>query len=284
MKYTSLFAAAYLAAFSFQPMPTFAQDADDPVSQCLAIAQAEPKIILAALDANPLEIKGDVTITYSGHSTFRIETPDGVVAATDFSGLYGTQPTLPRIVTMNRAHSSHHTLNPDPAIEFVLAGWNDVGTGPIDHDLVVDDIYVRNVATDIRTFGDGMIADGNSIFVFETAGLCIGHLGHLHHPLTDDHFAQIGRLDIVMVPVDGGLTLSHQAMADITTRLRSSIVLPMHLRGNSISSFINRMGSDWKTEYLKGNAITVNVGSLPKQPTIFVPKSLGSGGGFSDFE
>jgi L-ascorbate metabolism protein UlaG (beta-lactamase superfamily) len=283
MKYTSLFAAAYLAVFAFQSDPALAQNADDPVSQCLAIAQSTPRVILAALDANPLEIEGDVTITYSGHSTYRIETPAGVVAATDFSGLYGSQPTLPRIVTMNRAHSSHHTLSPDPAIEFVLAGWNDLGAGPIDHDLVVDDIYVRNVATDIRTFGDGMIADGNSIFIFEVAGLCIGHLGHLHHPLTDDHFAQIGRLDIVMVPVDGGLTLSHQAMAAITTRLRSSIVLPMHLRGNSISSFISRMGPDWKTEYLKGNAITVSVGTLPKQPTIMVPRGLGSGGGFSDF-
>ncbi|MEY9138330.1 hypothetical protein ACVIWV_010144 [Bradyrhizobium diazoefficiens] len=29
------------------------------------------------------------------------------------------------------------------------------------------------------------------------AGLCIGHLGHLHHKLDDSHFAQIGRLDIV---------------------------------------------------------------------------------------
>lgn len=283
MKYTSLFAAAFIAVTGFQPAPTFAQDADDPVSQCLAIARSEPRIMLASLEANPLTIKGDVTLTFSGHSTYRIESPEGVIAATDFSGLYGTRPTLPRVVTMNRAHSSHYTLSPDPGIEFVLTGWNDVGVGPIDHDLVVDDMYVRNVATDIRSFGDGMIADGNSIFIFEVAGLCIGHLGHLHHPLTDDHFAQIGRLDIVMVPVDGGLTLSHQAMAEITTRLRSSIVLPMHLRGNSISSFIGRMGPDWKAEYLKGNSITVNVGNLPKQPTIMVPKGLVSGGGFSDF-
>ena len=73
MKYSSLFAAAYLAVFAFQSNQAFAQNADEPVSQCLAIAQAEPKVILAALDANPLEINGDVTITYSGHSTYRIE-------------------------------------------------------------------------------------------------------------------------------------------------------------------------------------------------------------------
>ena len=45
---------------------------------------------------------------------------------------------------------------------------------------VVDDVYIRNVPTDIRN-GGAMEADGNSIFIFEVAGLCIGHLGHLHH-------------------------------------------------------------------------------------------------------
>jgi L-ascorbate metabolism protein UlaG (beta-lactamase superfamily) len=49
-----------------------------------------------------------------------------------------------------------------------------------------------------------MIKDGNSIFIFEVAGLCIGHLGHLHHKLDENHFAAIGRLDIVMVPIANG--------------------------------------------------------------------------------
>jgi hypothetical protein len=45
------------------------------------------------------------------------------------------------------------------------------------------------VTTDIRRyFGDDsnseMIKDVNSIFIFEVAGLCIGHLGHLHHTTT----------------------------------------------------------------------------------------------------
>ena len=34
--------------------------------------------------------------------------------------------------------------------------------------------------------------DRNSIFVFEVAGLCIAHLGHLHHTLTTDHLDALG--------------------------------------------------------------------------------------------
>ena len=89
----------------------------------------------------------------------------------------------------------------------------------------VGDVYIRNVPTDIRRYygedsGGEMIKDGNSIFIFEVAGLCIGHLGHLHHKLDDTHFAAIGRLDIVMVPIDGTYTMSLDGVSEITKRLR----------------------------------------------------------------
>lgn len=259
---------------------TFAQSADDePVSKCLAIANnmQMPQVTFASMTASPLDLVNeddDVTLTFAGHSTWVIETPERVRIATDFSGFWGGDPT-PRIVTMNRAHSSHYTLTPDPAIEFVLQGWDTGNALGIDHDLVVDDVYVRNVTTDIRRWDtDGVNVNQNSIFIFEVAGLCIGHLGHLHHALTDEHFRQIGRLDVLMAPVDGGLTMSHAGMAELTQRLRSSLVLPMHLRGNSISNFVNMMGSEWRADFLDGNTITLNIRSLPKQPTIFIPESL----------
>lgn len=268
--------AAPLAAMALtlaSPPSARAQTGDEPVSQCLAIAQSLPRVMFASASPLDTQIDGDVTITFAGHSTYQIETPAGVRIATDYSGVYGHTPT-PRVITMNRAHSTHYTLNPDPQIEYVFPGWDTENPDGADHDTVVDDVYVRNVTTDIQRWNTGVGINQNSIFIFEVAGLCIGHLGHLHHALTEDHYAQIGRLDILMVPVDGGLTLSHQGMAEITTRLRSSIVLPMHLRGNAISRFVTLMGSDWAVDYLQGDTITVNVRDLPRQPTIVVPASL----------
>ena len=79
-----------------------------------------------------------------------------------------------------------------------------------EHYLDLGEILVRNVTTDIRGgFDTRRINDGNSIFVFEVAGLCIGHLGHLHHEPTDAQYAALGRLDVVMAAVDGGLTRVH---------------------------------------------------------------------------
>ena len=258
------------------PVSASAQEAARPFSQCMAVAQSLPGAVFANLTPQELEQglitpaqagSGEVEFMYAGHSTYVITTPSGTTIATDFNGWSG-RVAIPDIVTMNKAHSSHFTLSPDERIDNVLRGWNFDGT-PADHDLVVDDVYVRNVTTDIRNYG-AMEPDGNSIFVFEVADLCIGHLGHLHHPLEDRHFAQIGRLDIVMVPVDGGLTLSHDAMTGIARRLQSSILLPMHRRGAPVSSFIEMMGDRFQVDYVNSDSFTVSARTLPRQPTIVI--------------
>lgn len=260
-----LFAACLLALLGLA-LPAAA--AEDPVpSKCMAIAQALPQATYASFTPAQTFVDGDVTITYAGHSTYVIETPGGVRIATDYSGLYGSNP-LPRIVTMNKAHRTHYTDFPDKGIDHVLRGWNPDG-GAARHALVVDDVYVRNVPTDIRRFGE-MEANGNSIFIFEVAGLCIGHLGHLHHRLEDAHYGAIGRLDVVMVPIDGGMTLSIDAMTEITTRLYSSMILPMHRHSTAIGEFTGMMGDGFAVEFRPSRSLKVSLRSLPARPTIIV--------------
>src|SRR5690606_29209300 len=128
---------------------------------------------------------------------------------------------------------------------------------------------IRNVPTDIRRWGQ-MEEGGNSIFIFEVAGLCIGHLGHLHHHLEDAHYGAIGRLDVVMVPIDGGMTLSTDAMSTIARRLFSSIVLPMHRHATPLGEFTARMGEEFAVEMHQTRSFTVSLRTLPRRPTILV--------------
>ncbi|MCV3205773.1 MBL fold metallo-hydrolase [Mesorhizobium sp. YC-39] len=266
--------AAALLTLAFWPLAASAQE-EPPPSRCVAIAEALPSATYASFTAPKAQtptlaqafVDGDVTITYAGHSTYIIETPAGVRIATDFSGVYGADP-LPRVVTMNKAHRTHYSDLPDPAIEYVLRGWNPDG-GPARHAIVVDDVYIRNVPTDIRNGGD-LGKDGNSIFIFEVAGLCIGHLGHLHHRLEDAHYGAIGRLDILMVPIDGGMTLSLDRMTEITTRLYSSMILPMHRHATPIGEFTGRMGDDFAVEFRSSRSLSVSLKSLPDRPTIII--------------
>ena len=61
-------------------------------------------------------------LTYVGHSTFLIESPQLVRIATDYND-YVKPPMIPDIVTMNHAHSTHYTDSPEPDIKHVLRGW-----------------------------------------------------------------------------------------------------------------------------------------------------------------
>jgi Beta-lactamase superfamily domain len=262
--------------------PALALAETTPVSKCLAMVDAgpeiQPRVMLAKADAAiPLPLMRvqanaqQVQLTYIDHSVWQITSPGGVSAATDYYGL--PLNPVPDIATMNNAHRTHWTPVPDPAIKHVLRGWSLDGITEARHLIVEGDMLVRNVATDIRS-GDEMRRNGNSIFIFETADLCIGHLGHLHTSLTDSQYAQIGRLDVIMVPVDGRNTLSQTGMTELMQRLRPSVILPMHLRGNSIQNFISLLGNGFETEFLSGNSLQMSLNTLPKVPTLFVPVGL----------
>jgi L-ascorbate metabolism protein UlaG (beta-lactamase superfamily) len=251
--------------------PAAAQDAPRS-SECLAMANAPPRatpVSFRAADASTNE----VAITYAGHSTYTIDTPGGVRIATDYNGAY-TTGRLPDVVTMNRAHSTHYTLFPDPRIPHVLHGWSDDG-GPAKINQRIGDVLIRNVTTDIRRyFGDSsnaeMIKDGNSIFIFEVAGLCIGHLGHLHHQLDESHFAAIGRLDIVMVPIDGTYTMSLDGISDITRRLRASVVLPMHRFMTPFDEFMRKIGEQFAIDVRSERTLRISRETLPGTPTVII--------------
>jgi len=253
--------------------PTLGFAADNPpASQCQAMASLLPRVVYANI--RTAATSDEVTIRYAGHSTYVIETPGGVRIATDYNGIYDTGG-LPDVVTMNRAHATHYTLNPDPRIKHVLHGWGDNGE-PAKHALTVGDVFIRNVPTDIRStfysYGTDteMIPNGNSIFIFEVAGLCIGHLGHLHHPLDESHIAAIGRLDIVMVPIDGTYTMSIEGIATIVRRLRSSIVLPMHRFGTPLSDLLDRLHGQFAIDQRLEPSFRISVGALPRTPTVIV--------------
>ncbi len=263
---------ACLGAFAvlITALPVLAQDRRP--SHCIAIADAAPGLEYVQLASfhDPVEAFS-VRISYITHSMFLIQTEGGLSAATDFTGFIGSTRFTPDVVTMNNAHDSHWTAFPDPAIPHVLEGWAK-GDTPEDHYVDLGEMLIRNVHTDVRSrFDGGIRKNGNSIFVFEVAGLCIGHLGHLHHIPDDAQFAALGRLDVVMAAVDGGLTLDLPSMIQTLKRLKSSIVIPMHwFSGVSLGSFLSGMSDEFAIIPDGGNSVEVSLRTLPDRPTVVV--------------
>jgi L-ascorbate metabolism protein UlaG (beta-lactamase superfamily) len=250
-----------LAALAFLlPLPALAQEAE-PCPKF--ISQGPARILPAKVGAEELGL------TYVGHATFVIETPSGLRIATDYND-YVKPSVLPDIITMNKAHSTHFTTHPDPRIKSVLRGWGPNGA-PAAHDVTIGDVRIRNVVTNIRDWGGGTEYNGNSIFVFEASQLCVAHLGHLHHELTEEHLKQIGRIDVVLVPVDGSYTLDQRGMMEVLKQLSPSIIIPMHFFGRAtLDRFLALARETWPVEFSETTSIVLSRSILPVQPKVLV--------------
>src|SRR5258708_2920227 len=165
--YVHRFAAVVtaLAALLMLPLlrPAPAQTPAPPAKPEMAencpglVAADQPRVIPAALRLAALN-PDQVRISYSGHSTFLIESPQQVRIATDYND-YVHPPGVPDIITMNHAHDTHYTDHPDPAIKYVLRGWGKSESEPARHDIQVRDVRVRNVPTNIRNWNGGIEPD-----------------------------------------------------------------------------------------------------------------------------
>jgi L-ascorbate metabolism protein UlaG (beta-lactamase superfamily) len=242
--------------------PGFVADRPGPTPAALRLAALR----LAALTSD------QVRLTFVGHATFLIESPQLVRIATDYND-YVKPPLVPDIVTMNHAHNTHYTDHPDPAIKYVLRGWGECPGVPAKLDLKYRDVRVRHVPTNIPGFYGSSDTEryGNSIFIFEIANLCIAHLGHLHHALTQQQLNEIGRIDVVMPLVDGSYSLDLDGMMEVLSALKAPLVIPAHFFGQyTLDRFLDRARKLWDVETAEIPSVVVSKATLPANPKVLV--------------
>lgn len=269
--HTNWLVAVFAVALLFPSATARAQSAKPEMRESCPglVASHAPRVTRASLRLAALAAD-QVRISYAGHSTFLIESPQSVRIATDYND-YVRVPQLPTIATMNRAHDTHFSEYPNPAIPHVLRGWAP-GGAPARHDLQVQDVRVRNVPTNIRDYSGGTDRHGNSIFIFEVGSLCIAHLGHLHHTLNQQQLDDMGRVDVVLVPVDGSFTLDIEGMMEVLRALKAPLMIPMHYFSlYTLQRFVERArGQSWEVEWASEPSVIASRATLPSTPKILV--------------
>jgi L-ascorbate metabolism protein UlaG (beta-lactamase superfamily) len=263
----TLCAAALVAAHRGEAQTAPPAAKPEMKENCPGMVADLPRVLPAALR---LALNADqVRLSYVGHSTFLIETPQQVRIATDYNDFVHPRVT-PDIVTMNHAHTTHYTDHPEAGIKYVLRGWAP-NEQPARHDVQYKDVRVRNVPTNIRDWRGGTERHGNSIFIFEVANLCIAHLGHLHHTLTQQQLDEIGRVDVVMVPVDGNMTLDLEGMMEVLQALKAPLMIPMHYFSSfTLDRFLQQARKNWEVEMSAVPSVLLSKTTLPTAPKVLV--------------
>ena len=97
------------------------------------------------------------------------------------------------------------------------------------------------------------------------------HLGHLHHTLTQQQLNEIGRVDVVIVPVDGSYTLDLDGMIEVLTSLKAPLMIPMHYFSSyTLDRFISRVGERWDVERSVASSVVLSKFNLPEKPKLLV--------------
>jgi L-ascorbate metabolism protein UlaG (beta-lactamase superfamily) len=171
-----------------------------------------------------------VSVEWLGHAMFQITSSKGTRILTDPHGR-GDMPSArfpQNIVTASHPHGPHSAVwmaKGNPAIFHGLTptgeNWNHVHTG-------IRDVSVYTVPA-YHDKSQGLQRGKNAIFVFRVDDVCIAHLGDLGHELTPAQLKLLGKIDILLLPIAGGMyTVTATEAREVTKQINPKIAVPMH--------------------------------------------------------
>jgi L-ascorbate metabolism protein UlaG (beta-lactamase superfamily) len=211
-------------------------------------------------------------IKWLGHAAFLITSDAGIKIITD---PYATTPTITYgeikesadIVTVSHGHSDHSNV---AAVQ---------GNPVVVKEAAPAEIKGMKFSA-TSTYHDnagGSQRGSNIVFCFEVDGVRVCHLGDLGHPLSDKQVAEIGKVDILLVPVGGGPTIDPKVASEVCSKLAPKVILPMHYKNDKcpfpafgVEEFIE--GKAGVTR-LDTSEVEFKQGELPATTQIIVLKS-----------
>jgi L-ascorbate metabolism protein UlaG (beta-lactamase superfamily) len=203
-------------------------------------------------------------IVWYGHSCFRISERGQASIVTDpFDQDLGYE--VPRlkadIVTVSHDAPGHNNLA-------AVKGYDHMIIGPGEYE--IGGVFILGVATFDQTLENPR---RNVVYVFDYNTLIVAHLGDLDHVPNQSMIDALGPIDVALIPVGGGKSLSSSQAAEVVSLLEPSLVVPMHYRTDALQGleldpvdrFLKEMGINSIQEE---TILRISSGSLPEQTQV----------------
>jgi len=166
-------------------------------------------------------------VKWLGHASFLITSDNGTSIITDpyvaGSGLkYGEIKESADIVTVSHDHFDHNNVaavGGSPQVVKDAAATEIKGIG------------FRGVPT-YHDDNQGKDRGRNVIFIMDIDGMKICHAGDLGHSLSSQQVAEIGKVDVLLVPVGGFFTIDARVATEVCNALSPSVIIPMHFKND----------------------------------------------------
>ncbi len=161
-------------------------------------------------------------IQWLGHASFIIETQGKRIITDPFDKKYGYQVFSQNvdIATVSHEHLDHNAVHE-------LHGEPRVIKGP--GSFALDEITIKG----IHSFHDkyqGKNRGSNIMYKISSEGLNLLHLGDLGQILTNGQLAEIGEIDVLLIPVGGNYTIDAKDALTVVKQINPRIIVPMHFK------------------------------------------------------
>jgi L-ascorbate metabolism protein UlaG (beta-lactamase superfamily) len=205
-------------------------------------------------------------ITWLGYSCFRLKGKNITVITDPFPpGLgYSLDKPSADIVTVSHGHANHSNVSP-------IAGQPKVINRPGEYEIGGALIIGISAFHDAE---NGASQGKNTIYAIEVDDVTVCHLGDLGHPLNSNQTEELGNIDVLLVPVGGGTTISAAQAAALVRNIEPKIVIPMHYKTptltkelDPIDKFLTEMGL---TAIEPQPKINVNRANLPLTTQVMI--------------
>lgn len=212
-------------------------------------------------------------IFWYGQSCFKIQTNNTIIFTDPYQKKIGLTPprTKANIVTISHQHEDHNN------VEAVADENTLVITTPGEYESKGVEIWGTPSFHDNQ---EGKKLGANIIFIFETEGIRVCHLGDLGHLLTDEQLEKINGVDILFLPVGEGYTISVKEAIKIVSQIEPKIIIPMHYKIRGLKYKLSEVDKFSKEIGVKKNnlldKLLVKKKNLPTEETqVIILKNLG---------
>ncbi len=211
-----------------------------------------------------------ILVEWLGHSTFQITSSKGTRVLTDPHGAIDLpRPTLPQhIVSTSHPHGRHSAVYMAPGTPIVLHGLTPGGENWQKISTTIRDVSVYTVPA-YHDKSQGLQRGKNTIFVFRIDEICIAHLGDLGHVLTPAQLKILGKIDILLIPIAGGMfTVTASEAKEVTKQVNPRIAIPKHFWwGGAVEEFTRGMP---RVRHLNSPVLKISKQELPQATEIVV--------------
>lgn len=161
-------------------------------------------------------------ISWLGHSSFRIKGKEVTVVTDPCHPSYGYPVTKLQsdIVTISHSHPGHCY------VDCVVGNPKQID-GPGEYE--VKGIFITGMAT-FHDAERGKKRGKNTVYILEIDSMTLCHLGDLGHLPTAELMAEMGDIQVLMMPVGGISTFGIPTAVELLKHLTPKIVIPMHYK------------------------------------------------------